>query len=492
MISARDVMRMAVVAAMVLLAAGACQASVFANVSLSVDQGAKAWKAYVTLCDPANETLGLHCIYLDVWGSETPGGPWSGPLDISSRTIKLPKGVTENDIMAVGFLSNTANGTKVGTGYHLFGAMQSNNYYADSDGYTSILMGVGEAAGSHQIGSDGVNDYITYTNPVLVAQGTYTGVEGWINVSTVREAMTLLPASLPLPSSFAAVGPDGVNSGASFYVPEPATLALLAIGGAWLVCRRHGTRTSTKGACMRNALKKMVGPGAAVLALVVAAGACQASVFANVSLSVDQGAKAWKAYVTLCDPANETLGLHGIYLDVWGSVTAGGTWTGPLDISSRTIKLPKGVTENDGMAVGFTSTTWMGPKVGTGYHPVGAMQSNEYFADIDGYTSIVMGVGKAAGSHQIGSDGVNDYITYTNPVLVAQGAYTGTVGWINVSTVREAMTLLPASLSLPTSFSTFYPDGVNSGASFYVPEPATLALLAAGLGMVWLKRRRKA
>jgi len=235
MISAKDVTRMAVWAAVVLLAAGACQASVIANLSLSVDQVGQKWYAYLTLSDPANQTLGLHGVYIDVWGSQTKAGPWSGPLSISTHTIKLPKGMTDpDDEMAVGFTSNTANGTKVGTGYTFVGAMQSNEYVADSHGYTSIIMGVGEVAGSHQIGT---TRYINYTNPVLVAQGAYTGTVGWINVSAATTSMTLLPASLSLPTVFSSFSPGGVN-GASVYAPEPATLALMGLGGLILSRKR--------------------------------------------------------------------------------------------------------------------------------------------------------------------------------------------------------------------------------------------------------------
>ena len=219
---------------------------------------------------------------------------------------------------------------------------------------------------------------------------------------------------------------------------------------------------------MRNVLqKKMVGLGAAVLALVVAAGACQASVTANLSLTVNTGTQMWYAYLALSDTSSETLGLHGVYIDVWASETSAGPWSGPLSITSRTIKLPKGMTENDGMFVGFSNLTQQGTKVGTGYTLVGAFQSNDYVADGDGYKSIIMGVGEAGGSHQIGA---TTYINYTNPVLVAQGAYNaGVEGWINVSATTGSMTLLPASLTLPKEgFNTFSPGVVNV-ASFHVP-----------------------
>ena len=252
---------------------------------------------------------------------------------------------------------------------------------------------------------------------------------------------------------------------------------------------------------MRNALKKMVGLGAAVLALVVAAGACQASVIANLSLTVDQGAKTWKAYLTLSDPSSETLGLNGIYLDVWGSGTQYGPWTGVLVVDSITNDLPLGFHSSVGV-IGFGVNDALTP-TGTGFTLSGSMQSNLHKEKLSGgttYNNILKGVGKTSGSAPPG-------ITWEYPVLVAEGTYTGYLGWLNVSVRKDenplsptfgqatSVTVLPNPLIAPTTggaaFTTFSPmTGDDYRASFFVPEPATQTLLAlGGLGVLRRKRR---
>jgi hypothetical protein len=268
---------------------------------------------------------------------------------------------------------------------------------------------------------------------------------------------------------------------------------MLAMGGAWVAFRRR--RHGTKGAGMKNVLKKMAGRlGAAVLALVMAAGVCQASVYINLSLAVDTDAKTWAVYATLDDAANETLGLHGIAVDVWGSPSEYGPWTGVLDVNSYSLLLPAGYHSAVGV-IGFGANEGGAP-ADTGYVLIGYMQPSTHKEKVSGgktYNNILKGVGESAGSAVGG-------VEWDYPVLVADGTYTGDVGWLNVSVrtgAAPSVSVLPATLPAPTAegvqFTAFSPEpGVNYRASFYIiPEPATLALLGlGGLGLILGRKRR--
>ena len=264
---------------------------------------------------------------------------------------------------------------------------------------------------------------------------------------------------------------------------------------------------------MKNVLKKMAGgPGAAVLALLVAAGACQAAVTINLSLAVDTTAKTWEVYATLTDPSDETLGLHGIGIDVWGSQGTDpyGAWTGDLKVNNGTdplgyIMLETGMSPSfpPSWNIGFYNNAQAGTVSGTGILLMGVMQANTHRENTKSsvtYNNIAKGVGELAGSTPINGG----TISWDYPVLVAWGEYTGTEGWINVALRKDdagqatSVTVLPSATDMPTpttsgaSFNTFSPmAGDDYRASVYVPEPATLALLGLGGAGLILGRKRR-
>jgi len=241
------------VAVLMLAAAGVCQAAVTIDLSITADTGTKTWQVHATVTDSSDESLGLHGIGIDVWGSQTQYGPWTGGLSVNDGVdplgvMVLPMGVCPTYFWTIGFGANQVGGDVVGTGIELMGVMQPSVHQQrtiSSVVYNSILKGVGETSGSAPVlGGD-----VSWDHPVLVAEGTYTGDVGWLNVSLYKDqagkatSVSVLPATLPAPTtggaSFAAVYPmAGTNYRASVFVPEPATLALVALGGLGLVFGR--------------------------------------------------------------------------------------------------------------------------------------------------------------------------------------------------------------------------------------------------------------
>ena len=442
------------------LAPGASVGTLTFNNDLTFGDGGNKWVA---------ELLGAAADRVDVTGTLTLG---------DATALELVFGAA--DPFQAGTYTLADCGTLVGTFSSVtsLGAYSTGVVYDYVNDTITIQLLAGLLAGDANL--DRNTDALDY---VLVSNNYNVGskwTEGDVNGDGAVDALDYVAISN--------------NYGA--HTPEPATLAILAMGGAWVVFRRR--RQGTKGACMRNVLKKMGGLGAAVLALVVAAGACQASVSINLTLAADTMAKTWTVYATLTDPSSETLGLHGIYFDAWGSQTQYGDWTGGLAVDSITNDLPQGWHTSVGI-IGFGNLdTTPGTPTGTGFALSGSFQSNTHKEKLSGgvtYNNILKGVGETSGSAPPG-------ITWAYPVLVAEGTYTGSAGWLNVSLRKNiagtatSVTVLPATLPTPTAagvaFNTFSPmAGDNYRASVYIPEPATLALLGlGGLGLILNRKRR--
>jgi hypothetical protein len=233
-------MKKILLAIVVLALAAAAQAS---TVTLGLKTtSSNIWKLYAVV---SNDCAGLASFDISF------GGGAFG--QITSSTVKAPKGYDPDLANMVGFKMFTGNGVVTTGAVNDITGGQSTAYgdVYDPDAAKCVLQGVGQAPGIRTALDDSL--IVSWAQPVLLAQGTYSGsapifwgtaaggvlngvAGGWTgpgNVSAANFVMQLPSAgNFPFPAAMGGASP-------SEFIPEPATLALLATGGVALIRRRR-------------------------------------------------------------------------------------------------------------------------------------------------------------------------------------------------------------------------------------------------------------
>jgi hypothetical protein len=240
--------------------------------------------------------------------------------------------------------------------------------------------------------------------------------------------------------------------------PEPATLGLVCLGGLGLAAARR-----------RRARHILAG----ALALLAPAAIAQASMV-TLDLTADGG--QWQVWAAV---SGDCRGLDGFTLDV--TATGGLTVTGSLNLAPQS---DNGTADLFGF-YNFRSNGHGGPgqNIEAGQETVyGPPGENVPAKD----AKVLLDVGLAAGSRVDALSGHT--ITWEAPVLLASGTYSGPAGWLQVDGQCTVLkTLSGGGWTGPgnVEFATVVGDTVQ------VPEPATLGLAAAGLGLLAARRRLK-
>ena len=222
---------------------GSARAVTTLTLSLNVNQSTDTWQAFATIDDNGGaptSTLGLAAIQFDVTST---GGILLGAPKASD--LKLPRtnyvDADGSSIDSGGFqLFRTAS--QVNTQDDLFRGAQSVQYADTSTSLSGMADNIikGFALKGTSSGRLGDNPAGVYGDPALIAQGTFSGSNGKILISSSTGEVSLLPTTLPPNgSTIQTHSPDFVVSPAGTAVPEPASLSLVGLTMVGLLSRRR-------------------------------------------------------------------------------------------------------------------------------------------------------------------------------------------------------------------------------------------------------------
>lgn len=185
----------------------------------------------------------------------------SGGITVATSRISLPDG-NDDDLGETGFDTLRQNDGVPTGGTTVVAGVDISAYQFSSTGYeensyndaTNYYTGVGNVAETINTGdSGGTPTDKSVADPVVIGTGTYTnnGSGGMLTVSSDPTLVTLLPDPMPTPAPYGSTtvspvstfSPDTVNNGSVTIpgVPEPTSVALLAVGAIGMVKRRRRT-----------------------------------------------------------------------------------------------------------------------------------------------------------------------------------------------------------------------------------------------------------
>jgi len=202
-----------------------------ATVTLSITASGGNWTAFAS--DSVGDNAGLADFAIDVVGS--------GGLTVNSSKLAAPRSLrfdADGNPELTGFATFTNGGTN---GVDI-AASQGTVYNGANDPNQDALVyqGVGQVPGSA--------DNISWTAPVKIATGTYTGTAGTLSVTldTHDTGGVKIDTLNQVNSDGTWAGPGHVSAATVIpgsttvvAVPEPASLGLLAIGSLGLLARRR-------------------------------------------------------------------------------------------------------------------------------------------------------------------------------------------------------------------------------------------------------------